>query len=141
MDKYIKKFIRRGVFYGIPLGVLIGQLIFAIMFFISGENAIEITKEQFFTQLLSSSLTGFYCTGVSVIFSIEEWSLLKRTIVNLALTTVIYFPVSYYAGWMPANLMGAIYFILTYAIVYIVIWNVFKYRIRYINKQLNDINK
>lgn len=141
MDRYIKKFIRRGVFYGIPVGVLIGQLIFAIMLLISGVDTVEITKEQLFIQLLTSAFIGFYCIGLNVIFSIEEWSSLKRTIVNLVLISIVYFPVSYYVGWMPVNLIGIICFIIIFAIVYIVIWNVFKYRIRYINKQLNDINK
>lgn len=145
MNKYIKKFITRGLITGIPFGVFIGQVVFAIFLLFTDVKNIETTKEQYFGQLISSAFTGFYCVGLSVVFNIEKWSLLKQTIINFLGMAIVYFPIAYFTGWMPKNFIGIAYFTLNYLIVYIVIWIIFKYKIRHINKQLsrqlNKINK
>ena len=114
MDKYIKKFITRGLITGIPFGVFIGQVVFAIFLLFTDVKNIETTKEQYFVQLISSAFTGFYCVGLSVVFNIEKWSLLKQTIINFLGMAIVYFP-----GWMPKNFIGIVYFTLNYLIVYI----------------------
>lgn len=142
MNEYIKKFITRGVFTGIPIGVFIGQVVFAISLLANGIDTFETTTNQFFMQLLTSAFIGFYCTGLSVVFSIDNWSLLKQVIVNFVFMIIVYFPTAYFIGWMPTDFMGRFYFTLNFIIVYIVIFNIFKYKIRYINKQINkQLNK
>ncbi|MGL5753958.1 MAG: DUF3021 domain-containing protein [Paraclostridium sp.] len=142
MNKYIKKFITRGVFTGIPVGVFIGQVVFSISLLSNGIYVFETTTNQFFMQLLTSAFIGFYCIGLSVVFSIDSWSLLKQVVVNFVCMIIIYFPIAYCIGWMPEGFMGKFYFTLNFIIVYIVVFNTFKYKIRYINKQINNqLNK
>ena len=141
MSKYIKTFIHRGVCYGIPGGVFIGQLVFFIILLTNDISSFETTREQFFIQFLASAFMGFYCTGLSVVYSIEEWSLLKQTSINLIFITIVYFPISYLTGWMPKNFFGIASFILTFIVFYIVVWNIFSYRVRSINEKLGKFNK
>lgn len=141
MGKYIKTFIHRGICQGIPGGVFIGQLVFFIILLTNDITSFETTREQFFIQFLASAFMGFYCIGLSVVYSIEEWSLLKQTSINLILITIVYFPIAYLTGWMPKSFFGIASFSLIFIVFYVVVWNIFSYRVRSINKKLGKLNK
>lgn len=131
---YIRSFIKRGL-----LGILIGAFINQFVYFIlalSG-NFIQLEASTVITQFAISTLVGFYCSGVSVIFDIEEWSLLRQTIVH-SILMLPYFPIAVYAGWMPVNPIGRIVFALNYILVYFIIWFSIK---RYWQKKAREINK
>ncbi|MEG0775815.1 DUF3021 domain-containing protein [Clostridium sp.] len=132
--RYMKQFILRGLF-GITIGVFINQLIMLIM--AMNGNIVSIPSNIVITQFIISSLTGFYCAGVSVIFEIEEWSLLRQTITH-SIAMLPYFPVAVYAGWMPGTLIGRLIFIINYILVYVIIWASFK---KYWEKKTKALNE
>lgn len=137
---YLKKFLIRGLL-GIIIGVFINQLVFFIMA-IKG-NALQIESNIVISQFIISSIIGFYCAGVSVIFDIEEWSLLRQTATH-SIAMLPYFPISIYAGWMPVTLIGRVMFILTYILFYIIIWfsirNYWKNKAKELNKEFKKRN-
>jgi hypothetical protein len=131
---YLKTFFKRGLF-GIALGVFINQLVYLIMA-LQG-STIQITSNTVIQQFLLSSLVGFYCMGISVIFSVEEWSLLRQTITH-SIAMLVYFPIAVYAGWMPQTLIGKIAFVINYLVIYLIIWFSFKNYWRKKAKELNE---
>lgn len=131
---YIKKFILRGLF-GITLGVFINQLVY-VAIAMKG-NMVQISSDIVILQFIIASLTGFYCGGITIIFEVEEWSLLRQTITH-SVAMLPYFPISIYAGWMPESLIGRVFFILNYIIIYIVIWFSFK---KYWEKKARELNE
>ncbi|TDT63801.1 DUF3021 domain-containing protein [Fonticella tunisiensis] len=132
--EYIKKFVLRGLF-GITFGVFINQLVYLIMA-LQG-SIVQISSDIIISQFFLASLTGFYCTGISVIFEIEEWSLLRQTITH-SIAMLPFFPISIYAGWIPGNLIGRVIFILNYILVYLIIWFSFK---KYWEKKAKELNE
>lgn len=130
---YAKKFIIRGLI-GIPIGVFINQLVYLIMAI--NNDIVSISSSVIITQFFVSVLCGFYLAGVSVVFDIEEWSMLRQTITH-SIAMLPYFPIAYYAGWMPKSDIGITLFIANYFVVYVIIWISFK---KYWEKKAKEIN-
>lgn len=131
---YFKKFFIRGLL-GIVIGVFINQL---VLFLLAMKgNVLEIESNIVISQFIISSIIGFYCAGISIIFDIEEWSLLRQTTTH-SVAMFPYFLVSIYAGWMPINLIGKVIFILIYILVYVIIW--FSIR-KYWKKKAKELNE
>jgi hypothetical protein len=131
---YLKKFLIRGLL-GIIIGVFINQLVFFIM--AMKGNILYIQSNLIISQFIISSIIGFYCAGVTVIFGIEEWSLLRQTVTH-SIAMLPYFPISIYVGWMPITLIGRVMFILIYILLYIIIW--FSIR-KYWEKKAKELNE
>ncbi|GAA0182322.1 DUF3021 domain-containing protein [Clostridium sediminicola] len=131
---YIKQFIKRGLF-GITIGVTINQ-VFCVIFSLAGLIT-EVPSEIVISQFIIAALTGFYLAGVSVIFDVEEWSLLRQTITHF-IAMLPYLPVAVYAGWMPRNTIGIISFIIVYILIYFIIWISFK---KYWEKRTKELNE
>ncbi|MGL4572411.1 MAG: DUF3021 domain-containing protein [Clostridium sp.] len=135
--EYIKKFLLRGL-AGMTLGVFINQFIFTM--YSLGKETIVIQSSAVIFQFIISSLVGFYCAGITVIFEVEKWSRLRQTITH-AIAMLVYFPLAIYAGWMPSNVIGIVMFILFYVLVYFITWISFKRYWEKEAKQLNDVLK
>ncbi len=131
---YVKTFLKRGLL-GILLGVFINQFVYLIM--AMQGNIVQVESSMIILEFIISSLTGLYCAGISVIFDVEEWSLLRQTITH-SIAMLPYFPIAIYAGWMPISLAGRVFFVLNYILVYVIIWFSFK---KYWEKKSREINE
>jgi len=131
---YVKTFLKRGLL-GILLGVFINQVVYLIM--AMQGNIVQVESSMIISEFIISSLTGLYCAGISVIFDVEEWSLLRQTITH-SIAMLPYFPIAIYAGWMPMSLVGRMFFVLNYILVYVIIWFSFK---KYWEKKSREINE
>ncbi|MEG1002685.1 DUF3021 domain-containing protein [Clostridium sp.] len=131
--EYMKKFLLRGL-AGMTLGVFINQFIFII--YSLGNETIIVQSSAVIFQFIISSLVGFYCAGITVIFEVEKWSRLRQTITH-GVAMLVYFPLAIYAGWMPSNVIGIVMFILFYVLVYFITWISFK---KYWEKEAKELN-
>lgn len=134
MNKFKKAFLKG--LNGMTIGVFINQLIFVISIITTPNISINNTSA-FLTQFFISCLVGFYFASSSVIFELEDWSLLKQTIIHFVLSVLVYFPCAIYAKWMPSDLVPIILFILLFVFIYFVFWISFK---RYWSKKVKEIN-
>ncbi|MDQ0151286.1 DUF3021 domain-containing protein [Eubacterium multiforme] len=134
--KYIKMFILRGL-VGCTIGVFINQLITVLIACATG-NVYDSPNMVIF-QFVISVISGFYFVGITTIFSVEQWSLLKKTIIH-AICMLMYFPIAMYAGWAPSgfNTTGKILFFIWYVCVYLIIWFSIK---RYKTKKAIELNE
>lgn len=150
-----KKILIRGLI-GAPIGVTI-SLIITIIFSLSmghGEYfpaphelvnwcGNEITAV--IVQMVCSLFVGAVCSAASVIWEIEKWSLLKQTLVHLAVFALPFFGVGYVMNWMPHYLYGALGYIGGFVMVYVVVWcSVYfstKAKIKKMNKQLQEMEQ
>lgn len=134
--KYFKEILKRGL-AGMGIGVFINQSIFTILALIDGfEGTIEVKIMA--QQFLISAIAGFYFAAISIVFNIDNWSLLKQTVTHFILLSIVYFPVSFFAGWMPKPIASKIAFVVIYIISYVIMWIVFK---AYWKKKAMEINK
>ncbi len=96
-------------------------------------------------QMICSLLVGAIGGGASVIWEIEKWSLLKQTLVHLAVIALPFFGISYVMNWLPHYLYGALGyvggFIAGYAIMWCSIFFSIKAKIKKMNKQLREMER
>lgn len=131
---YVKEFLKRGLF-GIPLGVFINQFTFFILAW--NQSQVTLSSDTIISQFIISAICGFYFVGVSIIFRIEQWSLLRQTLTH-SIAMLPYFPIAYFAGWMPAKPIGIVLFTFNYLVIYIIIWVSYK---KYWEKKAQEINR
>lgn len=122
MRSYMNSVLKRGLY-----GLFIGAFISATAYFIFSFQGNQLTVPSTFVrvQYLASLFIGFYCAAISVVFDVEEWSLLKQTITHMILM-IPYLPFAHYVGWMPDNFVGRIIFIGLFIIFYMILWLSFK---------------
>jgi hypothetical protein len=83
---------------------------------------------------------GSIYAAASTFYLIERWSLLRSTFAHFAVLTVTMIIVAYTCCWMPHNIYGVLGYLLTFVIVYAIIWFVeglyWRRRIHRINARL-----
>jgi hypothetical protein len=146
-----KKIILRGLL-GMPIGLAISYIVTLIVSIIVGKGnyypVVPDTINTFGTELnaviiqtVLSMLYGAVWGGASVIWELENWSLLKQSATHLILVSVATFPVAFFMHWMPQNFLGVIIYYGIFLFIYASIWlGTFikiKYQIKDINNNLN----
>ena len=144
-------------FAGAPIGVTISLIITIIFSLCLGHGEYfpaplklidwcggnEITAV--IVQLICALFIGAICGGSSVIWEIEKWSLLKQTLVHLAVLAVPFFGLGYIMNWMPHNIYGVLGYIGGFVLVYVIMWcSIYfsiKAKINKMNKQLNEMRQ
>lgn len=91
-------------------------------------------------QILFSGLYGAICMGGTVVYDVEEWSLLRVSLTHYLMCMISYLPISLLLGWnngivdllIACGVMTAVYFI---------IWLCMFLRYRAQVRELNDIKQ
>lgn len=142
---------------GAPIGVLVSLIITIIFSLCMGRGEYFPAPHELIdwfdgnettaviVQLICSLLIGAIGGGSSVIWEIEGWSLLKQTLIHLAVIFVAFFGIGYVMNWMPHYLYGALGYIGGFIAVYMVMWcSMFfsmRAKIKKMNKQLQEIQQ
>ncbi len=97
-----------------------------------------------FMEMIISGLLGAVCWGLTAVYDIEEWSLIKSTAVHYVISISAYFCVAFILRWLsPADMSSNILWFLIVTGGYVCIWlfNYIGYRIQIsqINRNLKDL--
>lgn len=134
---------------GAPIGVLVSLIITIIFSLCMGNGEYFPAPHELIdwcggnettaviVQLICSLLVGAIGGGSSVIWEIEKWSLLKQTLVHLAVIAVPFFGIGYVMNWMPHYLYGALGYVGGFILVYVVMWCSIYFSIRAKIKKMN----
>jgi len=148
----LKKAMLRGIL-GFPLGIFLAVTITMLISIIKGTgqyysvvpeliNRTHNEVNAFVLQYILSGLLGFAFAAGSAVFEVEDWSITKQTVIHFFISTIAIFPIAYTCRWMDNSVGGiATYisvFILTYAIVWVVQYSVWKKKIKEINGKLQQ---
>lgn len=144
----MKILIKRSV-QGIQTGIVIGLLMSLIFSYLNHANSYFVSSPQFYnnfakplTAVLTSvilwALMGLVFGLGAAVFTLEKWSLLKRTIVHFVISYFGFTPLAIFAGWFPLNPYYLVSFTVTFILVYVIIWLV---EINIVRKQINQINR
>ena len=92
-------------------------------------------------EMLFSGLLGAVCWGLTAVYDIEEWSLLKSTAVHYVISMAVYFSVAFILRWlspgdMKANLLWFLIVTAGYMIIWIVNYITYRIQIAKINREL-----
>ena len=91
-------------------------------------------------QFILSGLQGAAIGAVTIIWSMEKWSLAKQTGIYLILLSAIILPVAYFAHWMPRTTFGFILYIAIFVSIFITIcvanYAIWRGKIKKMNKRV-----
>ena len=149
----MKKVCGKRCLFGAPLGLAISTVItiaislaigdgryYAVVPALVGDAGSEIGAVV--VQAVLSMVYGAAWAGASVIWDADHWSLLKMTLVHLAITSLATFPVAYLARWMPHNAAGILLYFGIFFGIYLIIWisqySAIKKRVREMNEKIKQ---
>ena len=123
---------------GAPIGLFVCHLILIIIsVFI---NLFTLRKGEFFSappslitlcgnelnaviiQTICSLIMGAAFAGASVIWEVENWSLLKQTILHFLVISVSTLPIAYCMYWIPHTFRGIFIYIAIFFFIYFSVW-------------------
>ena len=73
-------------------------------------------------QTACALLYGAAWAGASVIWQQENWSLLRQTLVHMAVCSAATFPVAYFLRWMEHSAVGILSYYGIFLAIYFLIW-------------------
>ena len=147
----MKKEILKRSLYGAPIGIAIGVIVTIIISLTVGDGKFYAVVPQLVNdmgseinavilQTVLSMVYGAAWAGASVVWDAEGWSLLKMTLVHLAIASVATFPIAYFARWMPHTFGGVMMYIGIFLVIYISIWvsqySAMKKRVKEMNEKI-----
>lgn len=150
----MKKKILLSSLIGAPIGLTISYIITVIISISIGDGSYYPVVPEFadacgseinavVIQALCSLLYGASWGGASVIWNMQEWSLLRMSVTHLAVSSVFSFPIAYVMHWMPHNVKGILIYFAIFIAIYAVIWlsqyASIKKKIEQLNKQVMNI--
>lgn len=150
----MKKIISR-VLYSFPIGIScsVGISLFLSLLFGEGKYYPFAASLVFFTgsevkamllQTMLSGILGSVFGGMSFIWEIERWSILKQTAVYFLSVSIPMMGISYLLYWMEHSFNGFLLYFLIFVMVFFVVWlfnfAIYWFKVRRINQEL-DLEK
>lgn len=148
---------KKKIFYraliGFPIGISIGSLIM-ILISLGWANGyyspcvpdlITAMGNEINAVIIQTVLCGLLGSGFSVssvIWEIEDWSIVKQTGIYFLIISVIMLPIAYFMYWMEHSVTGFLsyfgIFILIFAVIWIVQFIIGKKNIKRMNEKLSE---
>lgn len=133
MKKYMKKEFVLRVFIGLLGGIVISYLITIGISLAIGDgsyypcvpNLIERFGNEvtaIIIQTVLSAVLGAGFAGSSIIWEMDEWSLLKQTSIYFGIVSVLMMTVAYISEWMEHSVKGILSYFGIFFAIFIVIW-------------------
>lgn len=151
--KMKKKIVLRGI-WGFPVGISIGYLItiFNSLVWANGYYApcvpelAAIMGNEIRAVILQAFLCGLLgagCAAGSVIWEIENWSIMKQTGIYFTIISVIMLPTAYFSYWMEHSIVGFFSYLGLFALIFVFLWIVQfvigKHNVRKMNENLHNV--
>lgn len=133
MQKKRKKKIILRSLLGIPIGITIGYLISIVGSAIWGQGYYSPCVPELVTAMGSEigavvlqtalcALLGLSFSATSVIWELENWSLVKQTGIYFLINSIVMMPVAWFTRWMEHSFMGFLRYLGMFAAIFVLIW-------------------
>lgn len=147
----MKKIVSR-VLYSFPIGISCSVGISLLLSLIFGEgkyypfaaSLVSFTGSEVKAMLMQTILSGILGSvfgGMSFIWEIERWSILKQTAVYFLSVSIPMMGISYLLYWMEHSLSGFLFYFLIFVMVFIVVWlfnlAAYWFKVRRMNRDLH----
>ncbi len=148
-----KKIVLRGIL-GFPIGIAIGYLItiFISLGWADGSympcvpELILAMGNEINAVVLQALLCGLLGAGFaasSVIWEIENWSIIKQTGIYFMIISVIMLPIAYFAYWMEHSVAGVLryfgIFVAIFAFIWVIQFVIGKQNVKKMNENLPNV--
>lgn len=145
-----KKIIMRSLL-GFPIGIAIGYLI-TILISLGWANGyyspcvpelISVMGNEINAVILQTVLCGMLGIGFaasSIIWEMDNWSIVKQTGIYFSIISVIMLPIAYFAYWMEHSIVGFFTYFGIFVLIFVIIWItqfvIGKHNVRKMNEKL-----
>lgn len=144
----LKTIIKR-ILFGFATGVFIGETILILESLSAGTGSFYPVSPYLIKNAgsdLAAVIIQYFCTGImgatfsasSIIFELDNWSLLKQTVIHFILTSVLMYIIGFICGWYPHNVVNTLIWFGMFIVVYIIFWLSF---FLYYKKKTREINE
>lgn len=124
----------RQIVFGVAWGGLITFIALTMLVIFDIESSVETI----WLYMGGSLFLGIYFGLAAFIFTVEQWSPLKKTVIHFILSISVYFIVAFSLGWVLFSTFAIIMSILTFTVIYCLFWLGFNL---YYRKETQVLNK
>ncbi len=143
-------------YFGFPIGITVGYLIAIAISLIEADGyyspcvpvLVSVMGNEINAVVLQTLLCGLLGAGFaacSVIWEIDNWSIVKQTGIYFIITSVIMMPIAYFMYWMEHSIAGVLsyfgIFVLIFALVWIIQFAIGKHNVRKMNENLRSVKE
>ena len=129
----MKKNVLQRALLGFPLGICLGYAITILISLIIGNGeylpvppqlVLELGNEinAVLVQTLLCGILGAGFAAASVIWEMEDWSLVKQTGLYFLISSLLMIPVAWLANWMEHSFRGFVIYFGIFLILFVIIW-------------------
>ncbi len=145
----IKKAVAKRAILGFIYGVFIGQTILIIEslfmkdgnFYAVSTSLLELAGTKIAAVIIQYFLTGLIGTtfaSTTVIFEMDEWSLLHQTIIHFVITSIVMYIAGFLCGWFPHTVGSTLIWFGVFVVVYVIFWICFSMYYKNKVKKINE---
>lgn len=135
MNKYVKEYLHRGLIFG-GFGPIVTAIVLFIVSLATG--GISLTGGELLLAVLSTYLLAFVHAGASVFNQVEGWPVAKSLLFHF-LTLYLAYSLCYVVNsWIPFDPMVLLIFSAIFIVTYAIIWLVVYLSVRAVSKRLNS---
>lgn len=147
-----KKMLLRALI-GMPVGLAISTLVTILISLTIGDGVYYPVVPQLIAdtgnemnavllQAVCSLLYGAAWGAATVIWEMENWSILRQTVTHLLIVSIATFPIAYFMYWMEHSISGILLYFGIFFAVYVIIWlsqySALKKRVQQINERVKE---
>ena len=145
----MKKEVAKRAILGFIYGVFIGQTILIIEslfmrdgnFYAVSNSLLELAGTKIAAVIIQYFLTGIIGTtfaATTVIFEMDNWSLLRQTIIHFIITSIVMYIAGFLCGWFPHTVGSTLAWFGVFIVVYIIFWICFSLHYKNKVKKMNE---
>ena len=150
-NKELKKEAVKRAIMGFIYGVFIGQTILILEslmardgnFYPVAASLVNLAGTKIGAVIIQYFLTGLIGTtfaATTVLFEIDNWSLLKQTIIHFIITSIVMYIAGFLCGWFPHKLSSTLIWFGIFIVIYVIFWisfsSYYKNKVKKINEAL-----
>ncbi len=150
-NKNVKKNIIKRAILGFMTGIFVGHTISILESLITHDGnfyAVSAALVDLAGTNLGAVIIQYFLTGImgavfassSVIFEMDEWSLLRQTITHFVIVSVLSYIAGFLCRWFPHTVVSTLIWFGVFIVVYIIFWVCFmlyyKNKVKKINEAL-----
>ena len=148
-NKELKKEAVKRAIMGSIYGVFIGQTILILEslmardgnFYPVAASLVELAGTKIGAVIIQYFLTGIIGTtfaATTVLFEIDNWSLLKQTIIHFIITSIVMYIAGFLCGWFPHKLSSTLIWFGIFIVIYVIFWISFSSYYKNKVKKMNE---
>ena len=148
-NKNLKKEAVKRAIMGFIYGVFIGQTILILEslmardgnFYPVAASLVNLAGTKIGAVIIQYFLTGIIGTtfaATTVIFEMDNWSLLRQTIIHFIITSIVMYIAGFLCGWFPHKLSSTLIWFGIFIVIYVIFWISFSSYYKNKVKKMNE---